>query len=175
MGNKVLGMCKIFKGDQNSEFDFEDGPSPNVKSHLPKITEEIIQEDENKEFEIILSYIGRYIDENEVLNKLSQKVKEIEQKLGTLEVIPKTNKLSSFSKDYILFNEDQSIYKGDWINWNSNYEKHGHGILISHDGSKFEGNWEHDEICGYGRYISCAGTYYEGIDFLYLLYQYLTQ
>ena len=170
MGNQVVSMCRFFKKDPNTEYNFEedqDPKAPNAKSNLPKISEShetVTQDEDNKEFEIILSYIGRYIEEVDVKSKLSSKVDKIEQKLGPFVFKKSESLMNNFTKPYILFNEDQSIYKGGWINWNSNYEKHGHGVLISPDGSKFEGNWDHDEISGYGRYISSSGTYYEGKD-----------
>jgi hypothetical protein len=138
--------------------------SKSGQGQLAKITESPETQQANEEtniFDLLLNYMGQYIQECEVLERLHPNVKKVEQKLGQF-IHREEETLTSFKKDWILFNDDQSIYKGNWINWNSNFEKHNNGILITEDGSKFEGNWIHDEISGYGRYISHTGSYYEG-------------
>ena len=66
----------------------------------------------------------------------------------------------SFDRRPILL-KDGSIYHGQW---NLEGQKHGYGILVRNDGSKYEGFFLKDAINSNGRYIEAQGTfYYEGI------------
>lgn len=59
--------------------------------------------------------------------------------------------------------EDGSQYSGQV---DINKKKQGMGILISKDGSVYEGSWLNDSFTGYGRCMDSEGNYYEGIDIL---------
>ena len=52
-----------------------------------------------------------------------------------------------------------SFYYGDV---NIDNKKHGFGVHIFSDGSKYEGNWIKDQFTGFGRYINSNGDLYEG-------------
>ena len=52
-----------------------------------------------------------------------------------------------------------SFYYGDV---NIDNKKHGYGIQIMSDGSKYEGNWLQDKFTGFGRYINQNGDLFEG-------------
>jgi len=54
---------------------------------------------------------------------------------------------------------DSSIYIGQW---SLDHKRHGYGIEISNNGSKYEGDWYNDNKTGFGRYINNKGCYYEG-------------
>lgn len=51
-----------------------------------------------------------------------------------------------------------SFYRGDWLNG----KRHGYGIQLFPDGTKFIGNWLNDNSNGFGRLEFVNGTYYEG-------------
>lgn len=83
-----------------------------------------------------------------------------EQKLGKL-VYPKEN--SNENNENVAkgptMMENRVIYIGEW---NSSGEKHGKGIQIWPDGSKYEGEWVNNKTNGFGRLIHANGDYYEG-------------
>ena len=70
-------------------------------------------------------------------------------------------KHSSFHNVLINYpnNVISSFYYGDV---NIDNKKHGYGIQIMSDGSKYEGNWLHDKFTGFGRYINQNGDLFEG-------------
>ncbi len=51
-----------------------------------------------------------------------------------------------------------SFYTGEV---NINYERHGYGILLRNDGTKFEGHWKKNIFSGWGRLIDYDGTLIE--------------
>jgi hypothetical protein len=53
---------------------------------------------------------------------------------------------------------NDGIYRGEVVCG----ERHGQGVFIWNDGSKYEGNWSNDKCNGFGRYISCCGDVYIG-------------
>jgi hypothetical protein len=55
--------------------------------------------------------------------------------------------------------ENGAIYIGEW---NERAERHGKGIQIWNDGSKYEGYWRRDKANGKGRLIHADGDMYEG-------------
>ncbi|CAG9322820.1 unnamed protein product [Blepharisma stoltei] len=55
--------------------------------------------------------------------------------------------------------ENCSIYTGEW---NTNNQRHGYGIQIWSDGSKYEGYWKNDKANGKGRLIHADGDVYDG-------------
>jgi hypothetical protein len=62
--------------------------------------------------------------------------------------------------------KDGAIYHGQW---NENGKKHGYGILIRNDGSKYEGFFYEDFLQGRGRYIEKEGKFYYEGNFYYLI------
>ena len=52
-----------------------------------------------------------------------------------------------------------AVYTGEW---NSLGERHGRGVQIWSDGSRYEGYWENDKANGRGRLIHADGDVYEG-------------
>ena len=55
--------------------------------------------------------------------------------------------------------ENGAIYIGEWNNDN---QRHGSGIQIWNDGSKYDGEWRNDKANGNGRLIHADGDVYEG-------------
>jgi hypothetical protein len=55
--------------------------------------------------------------------------------------------------------ENGAIYTGEWNNDN---QRHGVGVQVWNDGSRYEGIWKHDKACGRGRLIHADGDVYEG-------------
>ncbi|CAG9315185.1 unnamed protein product [Blepharisma stoltei] len=55
--------------------------------------------------------------------------------------------------------ENGAVYIGDW---NEKFERHGKGVQIWNDGSKYEGYWKNDRANGKGRLIHGDGDVYEG-------------
>ena len=101
------------------------------------------------------------VSEDEIRSKISKKVVEIEKILFEYIVSDKEKQqfLYTFERSPILLKDD-SIYSGTW---NVKGQKHGYGVLISKDGSKYVGIFDCDTISGLGRYIDASGTFvYEG-------------
>ncbi len=69
------------------------------------------------------------------------------------------NRYGSLSHYPPLMMPDESIY---WGQLNCLYQKHGYGIIIKPDGSKYEGYWENDTQTGPGRFFDHKGNYYTG-------------
>jgi len=59
-----------------------------------------------------------------------------------------------------LVQENSAIYYGQW--YKENQEKHGFGILVWPDGSKYVGYWVHDKANIVGRLMHSDGDMYEG-------------
>ena len=58
-----------------------------------------------------------------------------------------------------MFLENGAVYIGEW---SENNERHGRGIQLWNDGSKYEGYWKNDKANGTGRLIHGDGDVYEG-------------
>lgn len=56
-------------------------------------------------------------------------------------------------------NKEKYIYTGQQ---DANGNRHGIGICVFSIGAIYEGSFERDQICGYGRYIYSHGDYYIG-------------
>lgn len=93
-------------------------------------------------------------------NKLSPSVVELEKKISPFNKEPEIRLFDlCFERDPIELN-DCAIYHGQW---NEKGQKHGYGVLVRNDGSKYEGFFNHDNLNGRGRYIESQGNfYYEG-------------
>ena len=114
------------------------------------------------QFDNNLHSIGNCIEESEYENTIDKNVKEIEKILGPLrykEEEYKNKYKNVFKKPPIKFQDEGSIYKGEW---NIEGKKHGYGILITKEGSKYEGFWKNDHLDGKGRFIEKRGNYYDG-------------
>lgn len=59
----------------------------------------------------------------------------------------------------VYTNPINAFYKGTVT---INNERHGLGILLQEDGTKYEGYWRNDNFTGWGRYIDSNGNLYEG-------------
>ena len=55
--------------------------------------------------------------------------------------------------------ENGAIFTGEWNNDN---HRHGFGVQVWNDGSRYEGLWKHDKANGKGRLIHADGDMYEG-------------
>lgn len=130
------------------------------KQKSMKIYKEVLQDFE-KIFDSNLNKIGRIITEEEFQEHIDNKVKEIEKILGPITMDENFHKKfkNIFTKPPIKFHEEGTIYKGDW---NLQGKKHGYGILVTREGSKYEGFWKNDQLEGLGRFIEVRGNYYDG-------------
>ncbi len=119
-----------------------------------------------KEFDKnITNYGGKFITKEDMLSKVSENVRNIEQDLHPIE--PTQAEIdehpNTFTRDPIQF-YDNTIYHGSW---NYSGKKEGYGVYVKPDGSKFSGFWKNDKINGRGRYVDTNGNYYDGMSILY--------
>ncbi len=100
----------------------------------------------------------REVSIEDLKRKTSLNVLQVE---GTLPPFERTcdDKYASLSHYPPLLMPDDSIYYGQL---NSSYMKHGYGIIIKSDGSKYEGYWDNDIQTGPGRFFDSKGNYYTG-------------
>ena len=179
MGNGISNFCNYSPEKQNYEFttisenkrEFyaKENNLKKVKQIQGKFREiksnEILKENLKsfeEQFDDNLNTIGSYIEESEYENLVDPNVKEIEKILGPLKYNEKEYKdkyKNVFKKPPIKFQDEGSIYKGEW---NIQGKKHGYGILITKEGSKYEGFWKNDQLDGIGRFIEKRGNYYDG-------------
>jgi len=115
-----------------------------------------------REFDEKIQLTGRYISEEEMQESIDQNVKNAEASIGPLKIPEEEQEnffsYGVFSRGPILFNNG-TIYNGQW---NYSGQRHGHGVFVRKDGSKYEGSWREDRIIGFGRFIDINGSYYEG-------------
>ena len=178
MGNKISSFCNNFQenkeievtnmSDIKREFYAQENNLKKVKQIQGKYREiksnEKLKENlkpYEEQFDLNLNKIGNYIKESEFENAVDLNVKEVERILGPL--IYNKNEYNIyknvFKKPPIKFFDEESIYKGEW---NIQGKKHGYGILITKEGSKYEGFWKNDHLDGIGRFIEKKGNYYDG-------------
>lgn len=177
MGNSIGTMCGY--AQDNSELNYlnkrnlDKYKTPEnlnkVKAIQNKYREiksnEIMKENlqvYEKNFDLNVNSIGNIISEQEFENSIDPNVTEIEKIIGPMKInfIYNQKFRNVFSKPPIRFNDEGTIYKGDW-----NYlgKKHGYGVLITKEGCKYEGFWKNDQLDGMGRFIEKRGNYYDGI------------
>lgn len=176
MGNNIGTMCG-YAQDKNELTSFNKRELEKYKEEqnlkkLKAIQQEFrrhkslkVYKDNLKTFEESLNSnlnsIGKFISEEEFQDSIDNKVKEIEKILGPITIDLNYHKQfkNTFTKPPIKFKEEGTIYKGDW---NIQGKKHGHGILVTREGSKYEGFWKNDQLEGLGRFIEIRGNYYDG-------------
>jgi hypothetical protein len=104
-------------------------------------------------FDSKIKMIGKFITEEEFNGMLNQTILLLDKNRLFLPFDNHTSKLSA-RNEFILKGPIQLIngdcYKGQW---NIEFKRHGVGILICSDGSKYEGFWENDVIQGKGRFL----------------------
>ncbi len=90
----------------------------------------------------------------------TQKVIDIEKKLGPFELTSEEKEFCADPKlrKFTILYSDNKIYDSQY---NSSWEKEGHGCLYLPDGSKFEGIYKKGKMVR-GRLINKEGDYYEG-------------
>jgi hypothetical protein len=105
--------------------------------------------------------VGELITIEEMKSKISQQIVTQESNMPPFNKEPDIRQfLTAFERDPIRL-KDGSIYHGQW---NEKGQKHGYGVLVRFDGSKYEGFFMNDVINGRGRYIDCQGGFhYEGM------------
>lgn len=176
MGNNIGTMCG-YAQDKNelTAFNRKDLEKYKEEQNLKKVKAiqaefrkqkslKIFQENLEifeKTFDMNLNTFGKFISEDEFQESINSKVKEIEKILGPITKEGNYNKkfMNILTKPPIKFNEEGTIYKGDW---NMQGKKHGYGILVTKEGSKYEGFWKNDQLEGLGRFIEIRGNYYDG-------------
>lgn len=175
MGNKISGICGAREPQGKGEILLE----VNVQHEEEPVKSKSARKLQSnwKRVNIIhkmkMENIKQQLDEKskaenefvtvEIMNmKISPHVIELEKKkLKPFNKLPKIKGLQwCFDREPILL-KDGSIYHGQW---NLDCQKHGYGILVRNDGSKYEGFFLNDAINYKGRYIEAQGTfYYEGM------------
>jgi hypothetical protein len=180
MGNSIYGICGHEGDNKKIEWTIngqKDSEPQKVRSaqiiqsnyRILKAKTQL-QENQNEkleEFDKNIEKFGRFITESEMAKKVDPAVRKTEMKLPPF--YPTDEEQSRFKhvfkKPPILF-QDDTIYHGQW-----NYagKKHGFGVYIKKDGSKYEGFWMNDKINGRGRFIEKRENYYEGKNFLIFL------
>jgi hypothetical protein len=108
-----------------------------------------------------LKKIGNFVTDDEMRKQTKDTVLILEKQLGPLADIESKaiQAKTVYTKGPFKYNSDRSIYKGSW---SQDLKRHGLGILVKEDGSKYEGSWENDEQSGYGRYYDNKGNYFVG-------------
>jgi len=175
MGNKIGTMCGY--GQDNNDLttnkkDLEKYKEDNNLIKVKAIQQEFRKQksmkmykenlkDFEKTLDSNLNTIGKVISEEEFQESIDNKVKEIEKILGVITMDENYHKKfkNVYAKPPIKFNEEGTIYKGEW---SMQGKKHGYGILVTKEGSKYEGFWNNDQLEGLGRFIEIRGNYYDG-------------
>jgi hypothetical protein len=115
----------------------------------------------DSDFDDRLKKLGYFVTDEDMKKQTKDIVIGLERQLGPLKETD--NKVGQgkniYTKGVFKYNSDKSIYKGSW---NQDCKKHGFGVLVKEDGSKYEGGWENDEQSGYGRYFDAKGNYFVG-------------
>lgn len=179
MGNSISSFCNYSQENKNLEvtnmsnvnkdFYSKENNVKKVKAIQSKFREiksnEKLKENLKpfeEQFDLNLNKIGNYIQESEFENAVDQNVKDVEKVLGSLNYNQneyKNKYRNVFKKPPIKFFDEGSIYHGEW---NVQGKKHGYGILVTKEGSKYEGFWKNDFLDGIGRFIEKRGNYYDG-------------
>ena len=113
-------------------------------------------------FDERLLEIAQKVDESKLDDLLKNQIAESERLLEGFKKESKYNKAYfglTVEKPLVRLNFDESYYKGDW---KPDLKRHGFGIWIKKDYSRYEGTWENDMINGFGRFTGVNGNYYEG-------------
>jgi len=82
-----------------------------------------------------------------------------ERKMGAFIYPPLSDESIPKIKKNAVKLENNAIYIGEW---NHKNERHGKGLQMWNDGSKYEGYWKNDKANGRGRLIHGDGDVYEG-------------
>lgn len=181
MGNKIYSICgsetkreseinslidpiNSYKTNEKKVEEVSARAAPKI--NLPfKILSELTDEEMQllKDFDENIRQHGQWISQAEMTSYISENVKKVEMLIGPYQ-IPENKKAmiqGIFEAGPFIF-RDRTVYSGQW---NLKSKKHGYGIYIKPDGSKYEGFWNMDKIEGVGRYIDKNGNYYQGIQF----------
>jgi len=170
----------VQKGEGNEEIPIEVARGgmtqlPQTEDHqLPEEDQLLPQQEGEKDYitEVInvfderIKEHGRVSNEEALNEAIPESIKRIEEEnqeflrgylLDTTTLDYDRTKL--FHKGVIHF-EDESFYNGTW---NLNLKKHGKGVFIKTDGSKYVGDFFDDKIEGRGYYIDTKGNIYKGM------------
>ncbi len=108
---------------------------------------------------------GELISDSDIKTlKLSKEVIKIQNTIGPFiiehkELLKSIEAYKTRLKKYQILYGDGSVYVGYY---DQDWNKEGYGILISKDGSKYEGSFNSNKFSGRGRLIERNGSYYEG-------------
>ncbi|CAG9331807.1 unnamed protein product [Blepharisma stoltei] len=92
-------------------------------------------------------------------SKIAKTVRKLEKELGKYKPQAPEDDHENVAHFAAVELEDGSIYEGEW---NELGEKHGLGVEIGQDGSKYVGYFKNNKKAGNGRFISADGELYEG-------------
>ena len=184
MGSKIYSICgNACYRDQKTEHGFESATfterlkisyenNPKISKSINKIQshwtkyKSVKQQKEDlnlikSQLDQLSTNLNEFIEESELQMRISSKVLQLDKTLTPIILSDKQKRVLSltFQRKPLLL-KDGSVFHGTW---NCLGQKHGFGVLISKEGSKYEGQWENDSICGFGRYIEASGNFlYEG-------------
>ncbi|CAG9310261.1 unnamed protein product [Blepharisma stoltei] len=97
--------------------------------------------------------------EGDLSKRVSEKARNVESKLETfVSGFPLPDYVTVYSHPAYIFNNN-TIYSGQW---NDKGEKHGKGIEVCADGSKYEGHFKYNKRFWNGRLITAEGDVYQG-------------
>jgi hypothetical protein len=179
MGSKIYTLCNGGDTAKDSEIKSitnilgagkpEENKQENLSAraapalNLPfKVLGDLSEEDKIfvKEFDENIIHHGNWIPPTEMTQYINANVQEVESTIGPYEIPKEDSKKhqGAFETGPFLF-KDKTIYSGQW---SLSGKKHGYGVYIKPDGSKYQGLWSNDKIEGVGRYIDKNGNFYEG-------------
>lgn len=161
-GLKPPAIEEIISNKENAS-DIKEVESEYNKSECKSINNNI--NELTNLFDERIKEFGKFSSVEEMNLHTSKKVLSIEENLK-----------QNFNKSYFNFNfdlydknnlfykgvihfDDNSFYQGTW---NLNLKKHGKGIFVKSDGSKYVGEFDNDIINGKGYFIDVKGNLYIG-------------
>ncbi|CAG9320529.1 unnamed protein product [Blepharisma stoltei] len=89
----------------------------------------------------------------------NNETRAVQSKLGNFSPSPPPNDQTAKTKHGPAQIENGAIYTGEW---NNDKQRHGYGVQVWPDGSKYEGYWMFDKANGKGRLTHGDGDVYEG-------------
>lgn len=176
MGNNLCGHCDGKNSDKRNEWEISEETHVEISPEKVRVAEAcqgyykktkamaVLNEnklDMMRRFDDSLTEFGEYITQDKMNAQIDPNVLSIEGTIAPYSQVLSNETIDvkhTFTRPPIEFH-DGTIYSGSW---SYNGKKHGYGIFIKPDGSKYEGYWNDDRIHGKGRFIDKLGNYYEG-------------
>ena len=182
MGGVIYCACDTKDYRTKGEFDFQsnnnlipEDASQNDHALISKLgttinhSEHIIEELQltQLKLEAFKNYIKNspsieIIDPHQLNSYLTELVIKTDAKLNNMSKMKRRgsqNNSSIIELPPILFKKTGQVYQGQW---NQDGKKQGYGVLITENGSKYDGYWMDNQFNGLGRLIYNNGDFCEG-------------